>query len=215
MMKVERAHRLCGAEAAEDGERPAPGLQRGGVEPSPGPAVPGGNVGAQVEAGGAEHARVVGRELALQAQPRRVSVGPRGGSCGHVGSPRRFSITRKMAASFAPGSSGASASPLGIAGDGDRSWEGENGAMGSGAEATGRVRRARWGAEQRGGCRGCEGRGAEPCTVNVYTIVLSNNRDIRPLLMQENSLDDLYQQQSHFHLLQVPQVEYSDCMNRY
>jgi hypothetical protein len=75
MMKVERAHRLCGAEAAEDGERPAPGLQRGGVEPSPGPAVPGGNVGAQVEAGGAEHAR----ELALQAQPRRVSVGPWGG----------------------------------------------------------------------------------------------------------------------------------------
>jgi hypothetical protein len=39
--------------------------QRGGVEPSPGPAGRGGDVGAQVEAGGAEHARVVGRELAL------------------------------------------------------------------------------------------------------------------------------------------------------
>jgi hypothetical protein len=33
--------------------------------------------------------------------------------------------------------------------------------------------------------------------------------------MQENSLADLHQQQTHFHLLQVPQVEYSDCMNRY
>jgi hypothetical protein len=64
---------------AEDGERPevwqAP--QRGGVEPNPGPAGRGGDVGAQVEAGGAEHARVVGRELALQARPWRVSAGPR------------------------------------------------------------------------------------------------------------------------------------------
>jgi hypothetical protein len=77
MMKVERAHRLCGAEAIEDGERPASSLQRGGVEPDPGPAARGGEVGAQVEAGGAEHARVVGCKLALQAWPRRVGVGPR------------------------------------------------------------------------------------------------------------------------------------------
>jgi hypothetical protein len=76
-MKVERAHRLCGAEAVEDGERSAPGLQRGGVEPGPGPAAWGGNVEAEVEAGGAEQARVVGRELALQARPRRVGVGSR------------------------------------------------------------------------------------------------------------------------------------------
>jgi hypothetical protein len=61
---------------AEDGEHPevwqAP--QRGGVEPNPGPAGRGGDVGAQVEAGGAEHACVVGRELALQARPWRVGA---------------------------------------------------------------------------------------------------------------------------------------------
>jgi hypothetical protein len=74
-----------------------------------------------------------------------VSVQGRGWSCGHAGSPRRSTITRKMAAS-----SGTGASPPGIAGDGDRSWEGEESAIGSGAEAAGRVRRARWGAEQRG-----------------------------------------------------------------
>jgi hypothetical protein len=64
-----------------------------------------------------------------------------------------------MAASSALDSSSAGASPPGISGDGDRIWEGEEGAIGSGAEATGRVRRARWGAKQRGGCRGCEERG--------------------------------------------------------
>jgi hypothetical protein len=99
-----------------------------------------------------------------------VLVQGRGLSCGHAGSPRRSAITRKMAAS-----SGAGASLPGIAGHEDRSWEGEEGVMGSGAEAAGRVRRARWGAEQR---RGCQGRGAEPCTVNVYTIVLSSSRDM-------------------------------------
>jgi hypothetical protein len=55
-----------------------------------------------------------------------VSVQGHGWSCGHVGSPRRSAITRKMAAS-----SGAGASPLEIAGDGDRSWESEEGAMGA------------------------------------------------------------------------------------
>jgi hypothetical protein len=39
-----------------------------------------------------------------------------------------------MAASSAPANSGAGASPPGIAGDGDHSWEGEEGAMGSGAQ---------------------------------------------------------------------------------
>jgi hypothetical protein len=68
-----------GAEAAEDGERPEvrQATQRGGVEPGPGPAGRGGDVGAQVEAGGAENTCFVGRELALQARPRRVGVGPR------------------------------------------------------------------------------------------------------------------------------------------
>jgi hypothetical protein len=44
-----------GAEAAEDGERleVRQAAQRGGVEPSPGPTGRGGDVGAQVEAGGA------------------------------------------------------------------------------------------------------------------------------------------------------------------
>jgi hypothetical protein len=50
-------------------------------------------------------------------------------SCGHAGSPRRFAITRKMAAS-----SDADASPPGIAGDGDHNWEGEERAMGSEVE---------------------------------------------------------------------------------
>jgi hypothetical protein len=63
-----------------------------------------------------------------------VSVQGRGWSCGHAGSPRRSAITRKMAVSSALGSSGTDASPLGIAGDGDRSWEGEEGAMGSEVE---------------------------------------------------------------------------------
>jgi hypothetical protein len=39
----------------------------------------------------------------------------------------------------------------------------------------GRVRRARWGVEQRGRM---SGRGAEPYTVNAYTAVLSSSRDI-------------------------------------
>jgi hypothetical protein len=72
-----------------------------------------------------------------------------------------------MAASSAPGSSGAGASPPGIAGDGDRSWEGEEGAMGSGAEG-----------EDVGGV----GEGAEPCTVNAYIIVLISSRDIIAIL---------------------------------
>jgi hypothetical protein len=54
---------------AEDGERPE-------VRQTP-RAGRGGDVGAEVEAGGAEHARVVGHELALQARPWRVGVGPR------------------------------------------------------------------------------------------------------------------------------------------
>jgi hypothetical protein len=62
-----------------------------------------------------------------------------------------------MAASSAPGSSGAGASPPGIAGDGNRSWEGEESAMGSEAEG-----------EDVGGVWG---KGAELCTVNDYTIV--------------------------------------------
>jgi hypothetical protein len=106
--------------------------QRGGLEPGPGRAGRGCDVGAQVEAGGAEHARVVGRELARQARPRRVGAGP-----WVELRPRRVAEkvrTRKMAASSAPGSSGAGASPPEIAVDGDRSWEGEEGAMGSGAE---------------------------------------------------------------------------------
>jgi hypothetical protein len=67
------------AGGTEDGERleVRQATQQGRVEPGPGPAGRGGDVGAQVEAGGAEHARVVGRELALQSRPRRVGVGPR------------------------------------------------------------------------------------------------------------------------------------------
>jgi hypothetical protein len=66
-------------EADEDGEHPEvrQAAQRGGVEPGPGPAGRGGDVGGQVEAGGVEHACVVGRELALQARQRRVGVGSR------------------------------------------------------------------------------------------------------------------------------------------
>ncbi|ONM60106.1 hypothetical protein ZEAMMB73_Zm00001d022319 [Zea mays] len=68
-----------GAEATEDGERPEvrQAAQRGGVEPGPGPTGRGGDVGAQVEADGAENVRFVGRELALQAWPQRVGVGSR------------------------------------------------------------------------------------------------------------------------------------------
>jgi hypothetical protein len=46
--------------------------------------------------------------------------------------------------------------------------------MGSGAEAIGMVRRAQWGAEQRGRM---SGKGAELCTVNAYIVVLSSSRD--------------------------------------
>jgi hypothetical protein len=63
-----------------------------------------------------------------------VSVQGHGWSCGHAKSSRRSAITRKMAASSAPASFSAGASPPEIAGDGDRSWEGEEGTMGSGAE---------------------------------------------------------------------------------
>jgi hypothetical protein len=128
-----------------------------------------------VEAGGAEHARVVGHELALQARPRRIGAGPRVEL-----RPRRVAEEvrhhPKDGCQLRPGSSGAGASPSGIAGDGDRSWEGEEGAMGSGAEAAGRVRKAQWGAEQRGRMLGVWG-GPEPCTVNAYTVVLSSSRD--------------------------------------
>jgi hypothetical protein len=86
-----------------------------------------------------------------------VLVQGHGWSCDHAGSPRSSAITRKMATSSAPGSSGVGASPSGIAGDGDRSWEGEEGAMGSGAEVAGRVRRVPWGAKQRGRMLGCVG----------------------------------------------------------
>jgi hypothetical protein len=82
-----------------------------------------------------------------------VSVQGRGWSCGHAGSPRRSAITRKMAASSAPGSSDAGASPPGITGDGDRSWEGEEGTMG---------------VEQMVRMSGVAGGwGAEPCTMNA------------------------------------------------
>jgi hypothetical protein len=65
-----------------------------------------------------------------------------------------------MVACFAPGSSSVDASPPGIAGDG---------------VVAGRVTRARWGAEQRGRM---SGEGAESCTVNAYTVVLSSSRNI-------------------------------------
>jgi hypothetical protein len=133
---------LGGAEAAEDGERLEvwQAAQRGRAEPGPGPTGWGGNVGHRWR-------RVARSTRALSGASSHcrpghgVSVQGRGWSCGHAGSPRRSAITWKMAANSAPGSSGAGASPPGIAGDGDRNWEGEEGAMGSVVE---------------GGCRGGE-----------------------------------------------------------
>ncbi|PWZ24423.1 hypothetical protein Zm00014a_014463 [Zea mays] len=58
--------RRCGRPCSEAGSSLAPG-----------PARRGGDVRAQVEAGGAEQVHVVGRELALQARPWRVDAGPR------------------------------------------------------------------------------------------------------------------------------------------
>jgi hypothetical protein len=135
----------------EAGSSLALGLQ-GGVATS----------GPQVEAGGVEHARVVERELALQARPRRVGVGLVGGAAATSGR-RGGPPSLERWPSGPPPAASAPACPLrGIASDGDRSWEGEDGAMGSGAE----------GEDVRG-----VGGGAEPCTVNVYTIVLSSSRD--------------------------------------
>jgi hypothetical protein len=80
--------------------------QRGGVEPGPGHAGRGGDVGprwrrvarsTRASSGASSHCRT----------GHGVSVQGRGWSCGHAGSPRRSAITRKMATSSAPGSSGA------------------------------------------------------------------------------------------------------------
>jgi hypothetical protein len=102
-----------------------------------------------VEAGGAEHARVVGRELALQARPWRVGARPRVEL-----RPRRVAEEVRHHPEdghrLRPASSCAGVSPPGIASEGDR----------------------RWGRE--GGCQGVWKEGAEPCTVNAYTVVLSS-----------------------------------------
>jgi hypothetical protein len=107
--------------------------QRGGVEPGSGPT----GRGATSRPRWRRVARSTCASSGASSHFRPglgVSVEGRGWSCGHAGSPRRSAITRKMAASSAPANSGAGASPPGIAGDGDRSWEGDEGAMGSGAE---------------------------------------------------------------------------------
>ncbi|AQK86756.1 Leucine-rich repeat protein kinase family protein [Zea mays] len=98
--------RRCGRPRSEAGLSLAPGLQ-GGVATS-GPRWRRVARSTHVSSGASSHCR----------PGHGVSVQGRGWSCGHAGSPRRSAITRKMAAS-----SGAGASPPGIAGDGDRSWE--------------------------------------------------------------------------------------------
>jgi hypothetical protein len=121
--------------------------QRGGVEPGPGPARRGGDVGAQVEAGGAEHARR--RARARTAGPAMVcqcrAAGGAATTPGRRGGP-------PSPGRWPPAPPPAAPTPV-------RPLQG----LQVTGIAAGRVRRARWEWSRGGGCRGL---GAEPCTMN-------------------------------------------------